>query len=161
MRAIRGDAQEPAPPAGVRGARSRCKQRAGEGGDYEGYGAGGAYVAGRGKRGRAGYTGRGARLWGCGARRREARRAICGARSACAGRGSGEEARTMNIARMFVTRDVSRRSGWLKPSLCCREGRKQGIPQRGAPCGRWEADVREEGRGEGNAEQLKISVGLM
>ena len=30
MRAIRGDAQEPAPPAGVRGARSRCKQRAGE-----------------------------------------------------------------------------------------------------------------------------------
>ena len=121
----------------------------------EGYGAGKAYAL----RGGANGAGRGIRGgalgWGCGARRREARRAICGARSACAGRGSGEEARTMNIARMFVTLDVSRRSGWLKPSLCCREGRKQGIPQRGLRPAGGGRQTCEGGRarGEGNAKQ--------
>ena len=121
----------------------------------EGYGAGEAYAL----RGGANGAGRGIRGgalgWGCGARRREARRAICGARSACAGRGSGEEARTMNIARMFVTLDVSRRSGWLKPSLCA-AARVASRSNHNGACALREVGGRREGgraRGEGNAKQ--------
>ena len=43
----------------------------------------------------------------------------------CGGRARAAE-RTLNMANMFVTRDVSKLTGWLKASAFCR-GRKQGV----------------------------------
>ena len=47
------------------------------------------------------------------------------------GQGARGEARASNIRSMFVTRDVSQRSRWLKAVANCAEGRKQGHTVRG------------------------------
>ena len=51
----------------------------------------------------------------------------------CGGRARGGE-RTWNIKRIFVTRDVSKFTGWLKASALCRV-EKAGHAMRGEVCG--------------------------
>ena len=74
----------------------------------------------------------------------------CGARAACRREGAttdlgggGGEQRTSNMASMFVTRDVSQLSGWLK-ALADWRGSQAGHTVRGAGCGPQEAERGEQ-----------------
>ena len=64
-------------------------------------------------------------------RRAQARRARRG--TATGGRARAAE-RTQNMPFMFVTRDVSKLTGWLKAAAAC-QGRKQGMRYRARCCG--------------------------
>ena len=73
--------------------------------------------------------GAGARAWGSGSTSGVQGRTRLGG---CGGRARGGE-RTWNIKRIFVTRDVSKFTGWLKASALCRV-EKAGHAMRGERC---------------------------
>ena len=79
------------------------------------------------------------------------------------GRRGGGEQRTENMAYMFVTREVSQLSGWLKAVANCR-GSQAGHTVRGAGCGpgggtRRAIAVRAQHAGESRREGATTDLG--
>ena len=74
----------------------------------------------------------GERAWGSGGRKRGAH-ADDPRLGGSGGRVRAAE-RTSNMPAMFVTRDVSKLTGWLKAAAAC-QGRKQGMRYRARCCG--------------------------